>query len=114
MPVNKYMFDICIIIYLLYIMEWKSLLERFFYWVLGIWGGEILTIWTFFKAKKHSANIEHRLKLKLVWPVCTESIKLKLSGTGAMTPVRNEVFMKEHESSYFVGQWTFGGGAEFS
>ena len=31
-----------------------------------------------------------------------------------MTPVRNEVFMKEHESSYFAGQWTFGGEAEFS
>ena len=27
--------------------------------------------------KQHSVNIEHQLKLKLVWPVCTRSMKLK-------------------------------------
>ena len=49
----------------------------FFYRVMGIWRWVILTIRTFFKAKKHSVNIEHRLKSKLPWPECTNSMKLK-------------------------------------
>ena len=30
-----------------------------------------------FQSNKHSVNIEHQLKSKLEWPVCTKSMKLK-------------------------------------
>ena len=40
--------------------KWQILLGRSFYWVVGIWGGVISTILTFFKAKKqHSVKIKH-------------------------------------------------------
>ena len=52
--------------------------ESFIKWV-GIWQGMILTIWTIFKAKKHSVNIEYRLKSKLAWLVCAEyKLKIKI------------------------------------
>ena len=40
-------------IYFLFIMEWKNLLERFFYWVVEMWGGVILTILAIHKIKKN-------------------------------------------------------------
>ena len=44
-----------------------------------------------FQRKKHSVNIEHQLKSKLAWSVCTKSMKLKLkNGAGAMTTVKNK------------------------
>ena len=56
----------------------KIFLREIFYSVMKTWGGVILTIWTFFKAKKqHSVNTEHKLKSKLAWPVCQKSMKLK-------------------------------------
>ena len=40
----------------------------------GTWGGVILTIWTFFKAKNsHSVNTEHQLKSKLISTKCPKS-----------------------------------------
>ena len=57
--------------------EWEILLGRSFYWLVNIWGVVILTILTFFKAKKHySVNIEHQIKSKLAWPVCKKGMKL--------------------------------------
>ena len=37
-------------------------------------------------------NIEHQLKLKLAWVVCTE-YQVKKNWTGAMTTAKNEVFV---------------------
>ena len=51
-----------------------------FYWVMGIWGGVILTIQTFFKAKNNAKSYidEHQLKVKVTWlVVCTKSMKIK-------------------------------------
>ena len=51
---------------------------EFFYQGVGTWG-VILTIQTFFKAKKKlSVNIEHQIKSKLAWPICTDSIEVKM------------------------------------
>ena len=47
-----------------------------FCWVVGIWQGVFLTIWTFFDVKNNILYIMN-LKSKLTWPVCTKSIKLK-------------------------------------
>ena len=58
--------------------EWEILLGRISYCLVGIWGGLISTILTFFKAKKkYSVNIKHQLKSKLAWPLCKKSMKLK-------------------------------------
>ena len=38
-------------------------------------------------------NTEHQLKLKLAWPVCTKSMKLKQNGAETLTTVKNEVFI---------------------
>ena len=37
-------------------------------------------------------NTEHKLKLKLAWPVCAKCMKFKKNGPGAMTTAKNEVF----------------------
>ena len=47
------------------------------------------TNFSFFRAKTSIENIEHRLKSKLAWAVCTEyEVKLK-NWTGAMTTAKN-------------------------
>ena len=72
--------------------EWEFLLVEVFYRVVGIWWEMILTIQTFFRCyKQHSVNIEHPLKSKLAWNLCTRDTKLK-NNTVAMTAAKNEVW----------------------
>ena len=63
----------------------------------GIWQGVILATQTFFKTKKkRSVNIEQWIKSKLACPLCAKGLKLRYvvqNGTGAMTTVKNEVFI---------------------
>ena len=75
-----------------------------------------LIIQAFFKVKKHSVNIGHQLKSKLVWAVCTKSLILKKYGAGTMATVKNGVFIGFLlENCYLVGrELTFGGGRSCS
>ena len=66
-----------------------------FYRVLRIWGGVILTIRTF------SANIEHRLKSNLAWPVCTKSTTAKMK---FLLGCNMKIVIQS------MGEWTLAGG----
>ena len=44
--------------------------------MVGIWGG---------------VNVEHQLKSKLAWAVCTKSMKLNKNGAETLTKVKNQV-----------------------
>ena len=45
--------------------------------------------------------------------MCTKSMKLKYNGTGAKTPVRNELCIGlKHKGCYLVDGWTFGWGKQ--
>ena len=43
--------------------------------------------------KQHFVNMEHWLKSKLVWPICTKKFEVKKNDTGAMTAAKNEEFL---------------------
>ena len=56
----------------------KNFAKRILCWVVGIWKGVFLTIWTFFKANKNNILYILNLKSRLAWPVFTKSIKIKM------------------------------------
>ena len=56
----------------------RNFAGEIFCWVVGIWQGVFLTIWTFFTANKNNILYILNLKSKLEWPVCTKSIKIKM------------------------------------
>ena len=56
----------------------RNFARRIYFWVVGIWQGVFLTIWTFSKANKNIILYILYLKPKLAWPVCTKSIKIKV------------------------------------
>ena len=63
--------------------------EEFFYLVVGIWYGMILTIWTFLNAKN---NI---LKSKLAWLVSTEyEVKIKIVQPGLILEIEGSVYQR--------------------
>ena len=87
--------------------ESKDFCLGFFYWVVGIWQGVIMTIGTFPEPKQHPVNIEHWLKSKLAWPVLQSVHKYD---PGALTTTKNGFYLVITWKLLFSSGWTFGGG----
>ena len=60
--------------------QWEILLEWFFYWVVESDREWFWLSQPFESLTQHSVNIEHQVKYKLTWLVCTKSMKLKWTG----------------------------------